>query len=108
MENNFIFNCNLKPGNIENVPIKNKFWRDLLKYFFELQSKTTETLQEDSIILFNSLLKIEGKTLFYKELHDKGVTYILVIWSMKMVDLKQLMKYGVSLITGLIASITLA
>ena len=25
---------------------------------------------------FNSLLKIEGKTLFYKELHDKGVTYL--------------------------------
>ena len=76
MENNFIFNCHLKPENIENVPINNKFWRDLLKYFFELQSKTTETLQEDSIILFNSLLKIEGKTLFYKELHDKGVTYL--------------------------------
>jgi hypothetical protein len=33
LENNFIFNCNLKTENIENVPIKNKFWRDLLKYF---------------------------------------------------------------------------
>jgi hypothetical protein len=76
LENNFIFNCNLKPENIENVPIKNKFWRDLLKYFFELKSKTTEPLQGDSIIWFNSLLKIEGKTLFYKELHDKGVTYL--------------------------------
>jgi hypothetical protein len=60
LENNFIFNCNLKPENIENVPIKNKFWRDLLKYFFELKSKTTEPLQGDSIIWFNSLLKIEG------------------------------------------------
>jgi hypothetical protein len=100
LENNFIFNCNLKPGNIENVPIKNKFWRDLLKYFFELKSKTTEPLQGDIIIWFNSLLKIERNTLFYKELHDKGVTYILVIWSMKMVDLKQLMKYGFSLIAG--------
>ena len=76
LENNFIFNCNLKPENIENVPIKNKLWRDLLKYFFELKSKTTEPLQGDSIIWFNSLLKIEGKTLFYKELHDKGVTYL--------------------------------
>jgi hypothetical protein len=37
LENNFIFNCNLKPENIENVPIKNKLWRDLLKYFFELK-----------------------------------------------------------------------
>ena len=35
LENNFIFNCNLKTGNIENVPIKNKFWRDLLKYFMK-------------------------------------------------------------------------
>jgi hypothetical protein len=35
-------------------------------------------------------------------------SHILVIWSMKMVDLKQLMKYGVSLIAGLIASIILA
>ena len=76
LENNFIFNCNLKPENIQNVPIKNKCWRDSLKYFFELKSKTTEPLQGDSIIWFNSLLKIEGKTLFYKELHDKGVTYL--------------------------------
>ena len=76
LENNFIFNCNLKPENIENVHIKNTFWRDLLKYFFELKSKTTEPLQGDSIIWFNSLLKIEGKTLFYKELHDKCVAYL--------------------------------
>jgi hypothetical protein len=76
LENNFIFNCNLKPDNIENVPIKNTFWRNLLKYIFELKSKTTEPVQGDNIIWFNSLLKIEGKTLLYKELHDKGVTYL--------------------------------
>ena len=28
------------------------------------------------MIWFNSLLKIEGKTLFYKELYDKVVTYL--------------------------------
>ena len=41
-----------------------------------MKSKTTEPLQGDSIIWFNSLLKIEGKTLFYKDLYDKGVTYL--------------------------------
>jgi hypothetical protein len=59
---------------ISSIVLNLKFWRDLLKYFFELKSKTTEHLQGDSIIWFNSLLKIEGKTFFYKELHDKGLS----------------------------------
>jgi hypothetical protein len=48
LENNFIFNFNLKPENIENVPIKNKCWRDLLKYFFEL-------------IEYEDILKVENE-----------------------------------------------
>jgi hypothetical protein len=47
-----------------------------IETLYELKSKTIEPLQGDSIIWFNSLLKIEGNTLFYKELHDKCVTYL--------------------------------
>ena len=50
--------------------MKDIFWKDLLKFFFELKSKEKIPLNVDSIIWYNSSLKIEGKTLFYKELFD--------------------------------------
>ena len=68
------FNCNLKLEDIDNVPIKNKFWKDLIKYFFEL--KFRDELNLDSVIWYNSHLKLEGKTIFYKELFDKGILLI--------------------------------
>jgi hypothetical protein len=50
--------------------MKDIFWTDLLKFFFELKSKENIPLNVDSIIWYNSSLKIEGKTPFYKELFD--------------------------------------
>jgi hypothetical protein len=43
--------------------MKDIFWTDLLKFFFELKSKENIPLNVDSIIWYNSSLKIEGKTL---------------------------------------------
>jgi hypothetical protein len=40
--------------------VKDIFWTDLLKFFFEL--KTKEKIPVDSIIWYNSSLKIEGNT----------------------------------------------
>jgi hypothetical protein len=74
LDNNFIFNCNLKLEDIDNVPIKNKFWKDLIKYFFEL--KFRDELNLDSVIWYNSHLKLVGKTIFYKERFDKGILLI--------------------------------
>jgi len=62
----------LKLEDIDNVPIKNKFWKDHIKYFFEL--KFRDELNLDSVIWYNSHL--EGETIFYKELFDKGVILI--------------------------------
>jgi hypothetical protein len=45
--------------------MKDICWTDLLKFFFELKSKEKIPLNVDSIIWYNSSLKIEGKTLFY-------------------------------------------
>jgi hypothetical protein len=50
--------------------MKDIIWTDLLKFFFELNTKEKIPLNVDSIIWYNSSLKIEGKTLFYKELFD--------------------------------------
>jgi hypothetical protein len=47
-----------------------------LKFFFELKSKEKIPLNVDSIIWYNSFLKIEGKTLFYKELFDNNIIFI--------------------------------
>ena len=43
--------------------MKDIFWIDLLKFFFELKKKKNIPLNVDSIIWYNSSLKIEGKTL---------------------------------------------
>jgi hypothetical protein len=45
-------------------------------FFFELKSKEKIPLKVDSIIWYNSTLKIEGKTLFYKELFDNNIIFI--------------------------------
>jgi hypothetical protein len=56
--------------------MKDILWTDLLNFFFELKTKETIPLNVDSIIWYNSSLKIEGKTLFYKELFDNNIIFI--------------------------------
>jgi hypothetical protein len=73
---NFIFNCDLNTSDIANITRKDIFWTDSLKFFFELKSKEKIPLNVDSIIWYNSFLKIEGKTLFYKELFDNNIIFI--------------------------------
>jgi hypothetical protein len=63
LDKQFIFNCNLELEGI--VPINNKVRQDLNKYFFEL--KFWDEFNQESMIWFNSHLKLEGKTIFYKE-----------------------------------------
>jgi hypothetical protein len=46
--------------------MKDIFWTDLLKFFCELKSKEKIPLNVDSIIWYNSSLKIEGKTLLQR------------------------------------------
>jgi hypothetical protein len=53
--------------------MKDIFWTDLLKSFFELKTKEKIPLNVDSIIWYKSSIKIEGKTLFYKELFDNNI-----------------------------------
>ena len=36
---NFIFNCDLNTSDIDNITMKDIFWTDLLKFFFELKSR---------------------------------------------------------------------
>ena len=74
---NFIFNCDLNTSDIDNITtMKDIFWTYLLKFVFELKSKEKIPLNVDSIIWYNSSLKIEGKTLFYKELFDNNIIFI--------------------------------
>jgi hypothetical protein len=63
-------------SDIDNITMKDIFWTDLLKSFFELKTKEKIPLNVDSIIWYNSSLKIEGKTLFYKELFDNNIIFI--------------------------------
>jgi hypothetical protein len=63
---NFIFNCDVNTSDIDNITMKDIFWTDLLKFFFELKTKEKIPLNVDSIISYNSSLKIEGKHFFTK------------------------------------------
>ena len=49
-----IFNQNF----IDNITMKDICWTDLLKFFFELKTKEEIPLNVDSIIWYNSSLKI--------------------------------------------------
>jgi hypothetical protein len=53
---------------IDNGPNKSKFWKDLIKHFFELKFRDELTL--DSVIWYNSHMEWEVKTIFYKERFD--------------------------------------
>jgi hypothetical protein len=70
--------------------MKDIFWTDLLKFIFELKSKEKIPLNVGSIIWYNSSLKIEGKTLFYKELFDNNIIFIKDILDEK-INLKLMM-----------------
>ena len=50
---NFIFNCDLNTSDIDNITLKDIFWTDLLKFFFELKTKEKIPLNVDSIIWYN-------------------------------------------------------
>ena len=56
--------------------MKDIFWTDLLKFFLKLKTKEKIPLNVDSIIWYNSSLKIGGKTIFYKELFDNNIIFI--------------------------------
>jgi hypothetical protein len=45
-------------------------------YFWQFIIPQKIPLNVDSIIWYNSSLKIEGKTLFYKELFDNNIIFI--------------------------------
>jgi len=78
----FIFNCNLELEDI--VPIKNKFWQDLNKYFFEL--RFWDELNQDSVIWFKFTLEAGRKNYFLQ-----GTLYLLEISLMTTTYLKHLM-----------------
>ena len=56
--------------------MKDIFWTDSLKFFFELKSKEKIPLNVDSIIWYNSSLKLKEKHFFYKELFDNNIIFI--------------------------------
>jgi hypothetical protein len=53
-----------------------------LKFFFELKTKEKISLNVDSIIWYNSSLKIEGKTLFFTKMN-----YPTAFWSTEILQI---------------------
>jgi hypothetical protein len=88
----------LKLEDIDNVPIKNKFWKDLIKYFFEL--KFRDELNLDSVIWYNSHLKLVGKLSSTRNVLIKE-SYLLDISLMTTTYLKHLKSLKINMIVEL-------
>ena len=72
---NLIFESNLKEEDIKQIIPHNKFFQDVLIGWNNIKCKQNNNLKEN-LIWNNSNIKIDGKTLFWKEWYEKGISYI--------------------------------
>ena len=71
-----IWKCQLHPKDVNFV--KDPFWRDMLHAWAEYNFSGEST--GDEIIWYNSKIKIGGKTIAWKKLYEKGLTYVSQLW----------------------------
>ena len=73
-----IWECNLCYTDVTKILTKHSFWRDVLMSWcsYNYQQKTDLNAILNSIIWFNSDIKINDKPVFYKTWFHKGIIYI--------------------------------
>ena len=70
-----IWRCNLDPKDIGKIKLGSKFWEDTLRSWCEYNYYGTKR-EENQIIWFNSMIKIGGKPIFWKDVYNRGLVYI--------------------------------
>ena len=76
-----ILKCNICKTDIKRLNIKNKFWNDTLEIWADIHSKFDDNTNYRSkhpqnCLWFNRKIKINGKTVFYRQWHLAGIDYI--------------------------------
>ena len=71
-----IWRINIASTDVQDVPIKNKFWTDVLRCWtlMNFQEQVDDPLNQ--IIWFNTHIKVGNTTVFWKEAYEQGLIYI--------------------------------
>ena len=70
-----IWCCNIAPHDVREMPISNKFWKDVL-YAWATYHYTAEKEQEQQIIWWNSNIRVQNKPIWYAECAKRGLMYV--------------------------------
>ncbi len=73
-----IWKCNLHKNDIDNLMPRESFWKDVLFAWCSISFKSPVNLDEikNTILWYNSEIRIENKPVFYKKCHNNGMTCI--------------------------------
>ena len=67
----WIFDCNLDIKDVKDLEIQNSFWRDMLRAWCAYNFRPRYT--QDQSIWYNSLIKIQNRTIFWEKAYQKGL-----------------------------------
>ena len=73
--------CNVEYIQDSLRTLNNQFWKDVLKYFLDINYKT-EICEEQILkrpLFYNRNIKIDRKYVFYKSWFDKGIRFVNVL-----------------------------
>ena len=73
-----LWQCNLHPADVKSIMPKENFWQNVLSawctYNFSIASNLNSVL--NSLLWYNSEIKVNHKPIFYKRCFKKGILYI--------------------------------
>ena len=70
-----IWRCRLAPGDIDALNFSSPFWKDVLRSWSQY-NYYKNFREENQIIWYNSNIKVQGKTIMWKDVYEKGLLYI--------------------------------
>ena len=70
-----IWRANICPEDVMNLRITSTFWKDVL-YSWSCYNYFTEKRIDNQIIWYNSQIRIDNKTVFWRELYINGLKFV--------------------------------
>ena len=77
-----IWRCNLHKADIDKFKAINKFWRDVLVSWSEINVYFQFRI-ENQIIWYNSKIRVNNKPFFWKDIFDSGLVYVYQLFDHK-------------------------
>ena len=64
-----IWRCNLAISDVKALKIKNEFWEDVLKSWFNMNL-------DNQILWYNSDIRVKGKPIMWRDVYWRGLMYL--------------------------------